>query len=36
MKKWFALGAAAVAAAVCVAILAGKDDIIRFRRMKNM
>jgi len=36
MKKWLALGAAGVAAAVCVALLAGKDDIIRFQRMKSM
>jgi len=36
MKTWFALGAAAVAAAVGVALLAGNDDIRRFWRMRSM
>jgi hypothetical protein len=36
VKKWFALGSAAAVAAVGVALLAGKDDIRRFRQMRNM
>ena len=36
MNTWFLVGSAAVAAAVCVALLAGKDDIRRFRRIHNM
>jgi hypothetical protein len=32
-KKWAGLAAAAI---VAVALLAGKDDIRRFRRMRNM
>ena len=36
MKKWFALGSAAAVTAVGVALLAGKDDIRRFLRMRNM
>ncbi len=37
MKRttWMALGAAAFLA-LAVALLAGKDDISRFRRMQNM
>jgi hypothetical protein len=35
MKKWVVL-ASATAAAVFVAVLAGKDDIRRFRLMRNM
>jgi hypothetical protein len=30
------VGSAAVAAAVCVALLAGKDDIRRFWQIRNM
>lgn len=33
MKKWFLLLSVTV---VCVALLAGQDDIRRFVRMKNM
>ena len=36
MNTWFMAGSAAVVAAVCVALLAGKDDIRRFRRIHNM
>jgi hypothetical protein len=36
VKKWFVLVSAAAATAVCVALLAGKDDIRRFRRMHSM
>ncbi len=36
MKKWFMLVSAGAVAAICVALLAGKDDIRRFRRMKKM
>jgi len=36
MKKWFAMAGAGAGAAVCVALLAGKDDIRRFRRMRKM
>lgn len=36
MNTWFVVGSAAVVAAVCVALLAGKDDIRRFRQMHNM
>ena len=36
MKTWFFVGSAAAAAAVCVALLAGKDDIRRFRRIHSM
>lgn len=35
MKKWIALASAAGAAAFA-ALLAGKDDIRRFRRMRQM
>jgi hypothetical protein len=34
--KWWALAAGATAAAVAVALLAGKDDIRRFRQMKRL
>ena len=36
MNTWFVVGSAAVAAAVCVALLAGKDDIRRFWQIHNM
>ena len=36
MNNWFVVGSAAVAAAVCVALLAGKDDIRKFHRMHSM
>jgi len=36
VKTWFVLGSAAAVAAVAVALLAGKDDIRRFRQMRNM
>ncbi len=36
MNKWIVLASAAAGAAVLVAVLAGKDDIRRFRRMHNM
>lgn len=36
MKTWFVVGSAAAVTAVCVALLAGKDDIRRFRRMRSM
>jgi hypothetical protein len=36
VNTWFVVGSAAVAAAVCVALLAGKDDIRRFRQIRNM
>lgn len=36
MKKFLMLASVGAAVAVCVALLAGKDDIIRFRRMHNM
>jgi hypothetical protein len=36
MKKRLVLASAAVATAVCVAVLAGRDDIRRFRRMRDM
>jgi hypothetical protein len=35
VKTWFIVGSAAVTA-VGVALLAGKDDIRRFWRMRNM
>ena len=34
--KWWAWVGAAAAAAVVLALLAGKGDILRFRRMKRM
>jgi hypothetical protein len=36
VKKLTVLASAAAVAAVCVALLAGKDDIRRFLRMRNM
>ena len=36
MNTWFVVGSAATVAAVCVALLAGKDDIRRFRQMRDM
>jgi hypothetical protein len=36
VNTWFVLGSAAVAAAICVALLAGKDDIRRFRQIHKM
>jgi hypothetical protein len=36
VKTWFAVGSAAAVTAVCVALLAGKDDIRRFWQMHNM
>ena len=36
MNTWFVVGSAAAVAAVCVALLAGKDDIRRFWQMRNM
>lgn len=36
MKKFVMLASAGVTVAVCVALLAGKDDIRRFARMRDM
>jgi hypothetical protein len=36
VNTWFVVGSAAVAAAVCVGLLAGKDDIRRFWQIHNM
>lgn len=36
MKKFVMLASAGVTVAVCVALLAGKDDIRRFVRMHDM
>ena len=36
MKTWLVLGSAALAAALGVALLAGKDDIRRLQRMRRM
>jgi hypothetical protein len=36
VNTWFVVGSAAVVAAVCVALLAGKDDIRRFWQIHNM
>jgi hypothetical protein len=36
VKKWFMLASVAAVTAVCVVLLAGKDDIRRFQQMKNM
>jgi hypothetical protein len=36
VKTWFVMGSAAAVAAVCVALLAGKDDIRRFWQIHNM
>ncbi len=34
--KWWAWAATAAAAVLVVVLLAGKDDLLRFRRMKNL
>ena len=34
--KWWKLATFSVATAVCVALLAGKDDIRQFRQMRSM
>jgi hypothetical protein len=36
VNTWFVVGSATVAAAVCVALLAGKNDIRRFWQIHNM
>jgi hypothetical protein len=36
VNTWLVVGSAAVVAVVCVALLAGKDDIRRFRQMHKM
>ena len=36
MRKWFAVACTGAAAATAVALLAGKDDIRRFYRMRSM
>lgn len=36
MNTWIVVGSAAVVVAVCVALLAGKDDIRRFRQIHKM
>ena len=36
MNTWFVVGSAAAAASVCVALLAGKDDIRRFWQIHSM
>lgn len=36
VKKWIMMASATAGAAVLVAALAGKDDIRRFRRMRDM
>ena len=36
MNTWLVVGSAAVVTAVCVALLAGKDDICRFWQIRNM
>jgi hypothetical protein len=36
VKKWFVVMSAGAVTAVCVALLAGKDDIRRFLRMRKM
>jgi len=36
MNKWLVVATAGAAVIVCVAIVAGKDDIGRFLRMRNM
>jgi hypothetical protein len=35
VKTWLVIGSAAAVTVVCVALLAGKDDIRRFWRMHN-
>jgi hypothetical protein len=34
--KWWAWAATAAAAVLVVVLLAGKDDMLRFRRMKRL
>ncbi len=36
MKKWFLVVCAGAITGACVAVLAGKDDIRRFLKMRNM
>jgi len=36
VNTWVVVGSAAVVAAICVALLAGKNDIRRFRQIHNM
>lgn len=36
VRKWIMMASATAGAAVLVAALAGKDDIRRFQRMRNM
>lgn len=36
MKKFLMLASAGVTVAVCLALLAGRDDIRRFLRMRDM
>jgi len=36
VNTWLVVGSAAAVAAVCVALLAGKDDIRRFWQIRNM
>lgn len=36
MNTWLVVGSAAVVAAVCVALQAGKNDIRRFWQIHNM
>jgi hypothetical protein len=36
VNRWVLLASATTGAAVLVAVLAGKDDIRRFRQMRNM
>lgn len=36
MKKWLVVASATAGTAVCLALLAGKDDIRRFWTMRNM
>jgi hypothetical protein len=36
VKTWFVVGSAAAVTAVGVALLAGMDDIRRFRQMRKM
>jgi hypothetical protein len=36
VNTWFVVGSAAVVTAVCVALLAGKNDIRRFWQIHNM
>lgn len=36
MKTWFVLASVVAVAVVALALLAGKDDVRRFLRMRNM